>query len=112
MSCQALLAAISAEQGLVSYAIHKGSIDTSKFIRFLEGLRDAMGTEPFCLFMDNLSVHKTKVSKETLKRLKIILIFNVPYSPDFNGIESFFSLVKGVYKKHLLDLITQEKGVD
>jgi hypothetical protein len=29
-------------------------------------------------------------------------IFNVPYSPDFNGIESYFSLVKGEYKKLIL----------
>ena len=29
-------------------------------------------------------------------------IFNVPYSPDFNGIESYFSLVKGEYKKLML----------
>jgi len=29
-------------------------------------------------------------------------IFDVPYSPDFNGIESYFSLVKGEYKKLVL----------
>jgi len=33
------------------------------------------------------------------KRLNINAIFNMPYSPDFNGIESYFSLVKAEYKK-------------
>lgn len=112
MKCQALIAAVSAERGLVSSAIHKGSIDGNKFLTFLEDLRGAMGEVPFCLFMDNLSVHKTKQVKEALKRLNIIPIYNVPYSPDFNGIESFFSLVKGIYKKKLMDHILEKKTVD
>ena len=29
-------------------------------------------------------------------------MFNVPYSPQFNGIECYFSLVKGAYKKLLM----------
>ena len=44
--------------------------------------------------MDNLQVNKTKESLATMKRLKITDVFNVPYSPQFNGIESYFSLVK------------------
>lgn len=52
--------------------------------------------------MDNLSVHKTKEVQDTYKRLKITPIYNMPYSPDFNGIESYFSLVKSEYKKLVL----------
>lgn len=52
--------------------------------------------------MDNLSVHKTALVRAAYERLKITPIFNVPYSPDFNGIESYFSLVKSAYKKKLL----------
>jgi hypothetical protein len=33
----------------------------------------------------------------------------VPYSPDFNGIESYFSLVKGLYKKLMLQQLM--KGI-
>jgi transposase len=40
--------------------------------------------------MDNLQVHKTKEVLETCKRLKVRPIFNVPYSPAFNGIETYF----------------------
>ena len=52
--------------------------------------------------MDNLQVNKTKEVLETCKRLKARPIFNVPYSPDFNGIETYFSLIKGEYKKLIL----------
>lgn len=52
--------------------------------------------------MDNLAVHKTSEVMEIYKKLRITPIFNVPYSPDFNGIESYFSLVKAEYKKLFL----------
>jgi transposase len=56
--------------------------------------------------MDNMRVHWSKVSREAYDRLGITPIFNVPYSPQFNGIESVFSIVKGNFKKaqlcHLL----------
>jgi hypothetical protein len=59
-------------------------------------------SKPFAMFLDNLSVHKTNEVIEVYKRLGITTVFNVPYSPQFNGIESYFSLVKGVYKKLLM----------
>ena len=40
------------------------------------------------------------------------LIFNVPYSPYFNGIESYFSLVKGDYKKRILQQLMKGIKID
>ena len=54
------------------------------------------------MFLDNLQVHKTKEVSDACEQHKAKLIFNLPYSPDFNGIESYFSLVKGYYKKRIL----------
>ena len=50
-------------------------------------------------------MHKTQEVRAAYNRLKITPIFNIPYSPDFNGIESYFSLVKSQYKKLLLQLL-------
>ena len=49
---------------------------------------------------------------EKCKRLKARPIFNVPYSPDFNGIETYFSLLKGEYKKLLLERLIKGVKVD
>ncbi len=68
--------------------------------------------QPFAIFLDNLSVHKTNVSKEIFKELKITAIFNIPYSPQFNGIESYFSLLKHAYKNLLLQRIFKSEQVD
>jgi transposase len=62
--------------------------------------------------MDNLQVHKTKEVLETCKRLRARSIFNVPYSPDFNGIETNFSLLKGEYKKLILERLIKGIKVD
>ena len=62
--------------------------------------------------MDNLSVHKTNLSRELFKELKIIPIFNLPYSPQFNGIESYFSLLKNEYKNLLLQKVLKGEGFD
>jgi len=62
--------------------------------------------------MDNLSVHKTNLSKELFKELKINPVFNIPYSPQFNGIESYFSLLKNEYKTLLLQRVIKGESVD
>jgi len=55
-------------------------------------------------------VHKTQESKQAFERLQITPIFNIPYSPDFNGIESYFSLIKLEYKKMLLKSLICDNG--
>ena len=65
-------------------------------------LSEKFSGQEFAIFMDNMKVHKSKQTFEVCKALKVQRIFNVPYSPDFNGIEAYFSLVKGHYKKMIL----------
>ncbi len=62
--------------------------------------------------MDNLNVHKTEQVREVYEKLKITPVYNVPYSPQFNGIESYFSIVKNHYKKNLLQRLTTDSDVD
>jgi hypothetical protein len=52
--------------------------------------------------MDNLSVQKARSVKALYEELGLEVIYNVHYSPQFNGIESYFSLVKQQYKKMIL----------
>jgi transposase len=105
----AFLGAISDNEGLEAYTIHPNSITTKEFIEFVEMLSDKFHGQEFAIFMDNLQVHKTKEVLDTCKRLKARPIFNVPYSPDFNGIETYFSLLKGEYKKLILERLI--KGI-
>ena len=51
------------------------------------------------LFMDNLSVHRSRKVTEYMDRLGFKYIFNAPYCPQFNPIEMVFSMMKAKYKK-------------
>ena len=42
------------------------------------------------------------------EKLNITEIFNVPYCPQFNGIESYFSQLKATYKKLLLKCVIND----
>ena len=108
----AFLGAISDNEGLEAYTINPNSITIKEFIEFVEMLSDKFHGQEFAIFMDNLQVHKTKEVLETCKRLRARPIFNVPYSPDFNGIETYFSLLKGEYKKLLLERLIKGVKVD
>ena len=52
-----------------------------KLIPFVRQLSKKLGGEDFALFLDNLSVHKTKEAKRLFEELNITEIFNVPYCP-------------------------------
>lgn len=108
----AFIAAISEDGGLIDYAIHPKAINTEVFVAFIKQLSHKIGGGDFALFLDNLSVHKTKEAKLLFEELNITEIFNVPYCPQFNGIESYFSQVKATYKKLLLKHVISEEPYD
>ena len=112
MTPLAFIAGIESERGLVTYAIYEDSINGDKFLQFLNRLRDQMGDQEFGLYLDNLSVHKTLDVRQKFKDLNIVPIFNIPYSPDFNGIESYFSLVKTGYKNLWMQLYQKKERID
>ena len=61
----ALVAAVSDDRGLEWYALYPKSISTPEFVVFVESLSAKFGGSEFCMFMDNLQVHKTKEVVET-----------------------------------------------
>jgi hypothetical protein len=82
--------------------MHPKAISTEVFVAFISQIAEKHGAGDFELFLDNLSVHKTKDKKHLFEKLNITEIFNVPYCPQFNGIESNFFQLKATFKKLLL----------
>lgn len=56
----AVIAAISEDGGLIDFYIHPKSINSESFVAFIEQISRKLGGSDFALFLDNLSVHKTK----------------------------------------------------
>ena len=81
------------------------SVNIEKFMIYIEELRARYFFDDLCLYMDNLSVHISKVVKYRLDELGIAYVYGPPYSPDFNGVESVFSIVKQKIKQARLKAI-------
>ncbi len=108
----AVISAISEDSGLIDYFVHPKAINTEVFLAFVKQVAQKLNGGDFALFLDNLNVHKTKEAKLLFESLNITEIFNVPYCPQFNGIESYFSQIKAMYKKMLLKCVIEEVSYD
>jgi hypothetical protein len=90
----AVVAGISSERGLETFYIQQRSINSQSFISFLENLIEINPGTRLTLFLDNCTVHHSKMVASFVKDNGITLVFNVPYSPQYNPIEHYWGLVK------------------
>ena len=96
--CLSMLAAISKERGIEHYRIFPRSVHLPKFKEWLSELRVLNGDAKICLFMDNLSCHTSDKAKKKMRELDFKYIYNLPYEPDYNPIESTFSQLKSKFR--------------
>ena len=101
-----VIAFVEAKRGVVHTASYTESIDARKFLGYCKDVSLKMHGEPFTLFLDGASFHRSKDIKADLESLGITRIINVPYSPQYNPIEGCFSIVKNYFKrKRLHDIV-------
>ena len=111
--CVAVLAVIDVKEGLVHYITRKKSIKKADFIQFLTELKSKC-PERLTLFLDNCSVHRAHDSQDKMRELDILPHWNLPYRPDLNCIEIYWSQAKIKYRSKLLfEALNQEnKTID
>ena len=84
--------------------------NADEFGTYLRVLRQRYGNKPLALLMDNLTVHMAKTVKPLYEQLDIKCCWNVAYSPEYNPIESAFSIVKRHFCKTRLNDIVNRRG--
>jgi len=95
-----MLCAISADKvvGWKLYPERKGGVKTNDILDFLnEFVIDKYKNH--LIIMDNAVIHKSKLIKEKIEESKNYLLHSVPYHPETNSIEEFFSQLKHYIKK-------------
>ena len=98
------------ETGIGLVMIYEQAITAVDFAFYLKKLRSKSGTKPLALFMDRLAVHKSKEITPLWTKLNIKPVFNVSYSPEFNGIEAVFSKVKRHFNSQRLNNLVNKIG--
>ena len=107
---RSVIAAMTAEDGMLPATIFMKAVNQEDFTRFLRKLRAKFKQRPLAVFQDNLSVHKAKSVTQEYERLNIRPIFNVGYSPEFNSVEALFSKIKAVFVRLRLNNLVNRRG--
>ena len=94
------LCAISAKKviGCILYEDLKGGVKTDNILEFYNKfIKDKY--KEHLIIMDNAVIHKSKKIKELIESTDNKLLYSVPYHPETNAIEEFFSQLKHYIKK-------------
>jgi transposase len=87
-----LLLAISKDK-IINYKIYKNSITSVDYSKFIKSLGNKKS-----IFQDNARIHHSLELKEYCKINRTKLIYNPPYTPEFNPIENVFSVIKNKFR--------------
>jgi transposase len=95
-----LLCAISYNKviGWTLYEYVKGGLTKEHIVDFYnQYIKDRYKNH--LIIMDNARIHKAKIIREVIEESKNELLYSVPYHPETNAIEEFFSQLKHYIKK-------------
>jgi transposase len=97
----AVIAGISSITGKLIYSTKPGYFNREDTIQFLQKLKAESGPREPVVFWDNATIHRAKDVHAYCLKAKLETIFNVPYSPHYNGIELLWRLLKGRFRVEL-----------
>ena len=89
MSVVRLFMAISADHGVVTSWFVKTPFNSDHMVNFLRAISNQTWKKTW-IFMDNASYHKSRKTRQELKRIRMQLIYNKAYNPEYNPIENVF----------------------
>ena len=90
-----LLTSISKDT--LKYQIIKGSVNSDIYLKFITDNKDFLKNRN--LVQDNARIHHSKKVKNYCLENDINMIYNPPYTPEFNPIELIFNKLKIEFKK-------------
>ncbi|PWN17740.1 hypothetical protein BCV69DRAFT_253915, partial [Microstroma glucosiphilum] len=94
--------AVSVEKQVIAHQERFGSTDSAVFESFVHHLLSKLDS-PHQIVMDNASIHKHVNTKRAISDAGHFLVFQPPYTPEFNLCEWVFGLIKGYVGKQDID---------
>ena len=77
----------------IDFTLTEGSLKSNKFINFMNKVKINTNNK-LTFFLDNASIHRSKIFKKYIKENNLKIIYNVPYHSHLNPIEYIFSLLR------------------
>ena len=94
-----IILAVSYEKGLEYSEIFDFSVNTDKFQDYIDNLYERNRKDKLLLYMDNLGGHVANLTKQKMSEYGMRFVYNVPYQPDLNAVESVISILKNTIKR-------------
>ena len=107
--CIAVIVCISFCRGVEYYEMFEKSVNIPKFLQFLDGLRRQHFADDIALFIDRLSVHRSRLVQERMQELSIPCIFNAAYNCDAMPCENVFAYAKKSFRERRLNWVMNGK---
>lgn len=83
---------------ILHHMVINTSATSQSFTQFIKELIEINKLSNCYLLLDNASIHHSRYLKEYLATTTCSLLYNVPYSPEFNPIEKVFSKFKNTMR--------------
>ena len=100
-----VIAAVSVQTGALLYTIGETFQKQEDVVQFVAKIcSESPPGKKVAILWDNASSHKARSVQDYLRTTDTIAIANVPYHPQYNGIEHVFSDVRRRYRKKITDL--------
>ena len=88
------LASMSNEQ--VRYTLIEGSVNSKLYLDFIKQNNNNFKNKN--IVQDNARIHHAKIVKEYCKEQELNMVYNPPYTPEYNPIELLFNKLKADYR--------------
>ena len=108
----AIIAGVSREAGVDMVMTFPKSVNQEKFKLYLDEIRRLYFFDDICIVMDNLRVHNCNNVIDRLDELGLEYVFTPAYSPDYNPIESVFSIFKNRFKRMRISTIVHGREIN
>lgn len=88
--------------GLLACLLVPGAVNKSIFVGFINDLLESRDLRGRTIICDNVAFHKSREIVQGCETAGVFIQFTPPYSPEFNPVENFLSVVKDELRHHLL----------
>ena len=91
---------------IIDYCVVPKGLKSNDYVNFMDKMyKNIEDKENKTFFIDNASIHQSKMAKKLYKKNKMHIIFNAPYHSEFNPIEYVFSMLRNEINRNPNDTI-------
>jgi transposase len=99
----AVVAEIDIARNVIGMVIEPGSTTRQSLIQLLQQIRSRMKHKQTFVFLDNLALHKTHDFRKAAEKQRLQLVYNAPYSSEYNPIERLWGLSKKIFGRQVVE---------